>query len=95
MSKERELLKALKDSVEQDPYNSAEVAKEATEQVATAGPSGASSSVADMDLAGALDFFNAMGSSMVDDPLFYVKLMGVVILGVIILLVAFELIVGS
>lgn len=97
MSKERELLKALKESIEKDPYNSG-VPPEAVDAgsgqaaavVDTAGGAGSS-----FDLASFLDFFNAMGASMVDDPLFYVKILGLLILGVIILMVAFELILGG
>lgn len=95
MSKERELLNALKKSVENDPYaTGAESAKEAAETAPAAADS-AATTAADFDMNSLLDFFNTMGSSMIDDPLFYLKITGLIIIAVIIVVVAFEMIIGS
>ena len=94
MSKERELLQALKDSIEADPYQAADVSQEVASQGAAAAQHSASSAGA-LDLNSALDFFATMGSSMANDPMFYLKVTGVLILTVIIIMVATEMIAGS
>jgi hypothetical protein len=93
MSKERELLEALKESIKQDPYApGAELAKESAQQ--SADPQAMSGASA-LDLNNLMDFFGTMGTSMVDDPMFYVKIAGLLVIAILILVVAFELIIGS
>lgn len=95
MSRERELLNALKESVANDPYaTGGEGSKEAAEAAPAAADS-AANTAAEFDMNSLLDFFNTMGTSMIDDPLFYLKITGLIIIAVIILVVAFEMIIGS
>ena len=48
-----------------------------------------------MDVYEVLDFFATVGNSVVADPLFYVKVLGIIVLTVIIIMVATEMIAGS
>lgn len=94
MSKERELLEALKESAAYDPYTDADVAVEAASQGAGAAQQ-AAQGAGSGDLYAVMDFFATMGNSMVADPLFYLKVLGILVLTVIIVMVAAEMIAGS
>ncbi len=94
MSKERELLEALKESTANDPYVDPDAAIEATQQAANAAQQAAPGGQS-MDVYEVLDFFATVGNSVVADPLFYVKVLGIIVLTVIIIMVATEMIAGS
>ena len=94
MSKERELLEALKESAANDPYVDPNAATDAAQQTANATQQAAQNG-GPMDVVDMLDFFATMGNSMAADPVFYLKTLGVLILTVIIIMLAFELIAGS
>ena len=48
-----------------------------------------------LDFGSAMTFFADLANSMVADPLFYLKVVGIIVLAVIILGLSYELIAGS
>ncbi|MCB0324313.1 MAG: hypothetical protein KDD69_12105 [Bdellovibrionales bacterium] len=90
MSKERELLNQLKESIVHS-----DAGGQAANAAGGAAQSGAAQQTADVDFASVFDSLNSLGASMVGDPIFYLKAVAVLVLTVMIIMVAFQLIAGN
>jgi len=84
MSKERELLESMKASL-----------NEGSSAAATATADAGNASGVSSGLDSALDFTLAFASSLASDPIFYVKVLGVLGLTVLIIMVSIELVSGG
>lgn len=82
MSKERELLEALRNSIDSG----------ATLPPPPAGGGAAAASSGSSGLTSVLDFMNALFTSMTTDPVFYLKAGAIMILTVVIIVFALQLV---
>lgn len=90
MSRERELIQEMKDSLA-----ASDAASESLQNGAAAGTQASADAAQGLDVGVILDSLASVGGSMVGDPLFYLKAGAVLVLTVMIIMLAFELIAGS
>lgn len=97
MSKERELLEALKRSTESEALNNGSGAVEVLDGLgqATNGAVTQAAHSSGYDMFSALNLAGDMATSFMGDPLFYMKAVGVLIVALVIVTYSVELIFGN
>lgn len=98
MSRERELLEALKRSTDSDILNGAQAAPEVADGVSNATHAAvthAGHAAGGYDLGSVLNVTGDIATSFMADPLFYMKAVGILLIGLVILSYSVDLIFGN